>query len=341
MHASVATTPGWVTHPWVEASAATVHFGIANGPRGDWPALVEFVAALEELGYDAFWSSDHPVPSAGCWTTLAGLATTTSRLRLGSLVACLYYQNPVVLARTALDIDAMSAGRLVVGLGIGDIEREFAQMGIPWRGTRERQEALDETLGLLRYLWGEVPEPPAPRYFSISAPPLLPGPVQRPRIPLLIAGGGEKVTLRQVAQHADASNFGEHAYTGGVQGDDAIHGRIAALARHCHHFNRPLESVLRTHTTYPLIIAASASEVAGKVERFVPQWVRDLARDTIVAGTPATAIAHFDHLIAAGLQYFIAFVYGNDLETVRLLAEEVIPEVRHRKAAARGVVVEH
>ena len=79
MLASAVNTSRWVTHPWVEDSAAEVRFGIANGPRGDWPALSEFVAALEELGYDAFWSSDHPVPSAGCWTTLAALAATTQR----------------------------------------------------------------------------------------------------------------------------------------------------------------------------------------------------------------------------------------------------------------------
>ena len=91
MGASAPTVPGWVTHPWVAESASDVRFGVANGPRGDWPALAEFVATLEELGYDSFWSSDHPVPSAGCWTTLAGLAATTTRLRLGSLVACIYY----------------------------------------------------------------------------------------------------------------------------------------------------------------------------------------------------------------------------------------------------------
>jgi hypothetical protein len=58
--------PGWVTHPWVAASSAEVCFGVANGPRGEWPALVEFVASAEALGCDSFWSSDHPVPSAGC-----------------------------------------------------------------------------------------------------------------------------------------------------------------------------------------------------------------------------------------------------------------------------------
>src|SRR5919112_3709276 len=161
MVTSAEILPGWVTHPWVEESAADVRFGVANGPRGDWPALSEFVAALEGLGFDSFWSSDHPVPSAGCWTTLAVLAATTKRIRLGSLVVCIYYQNPVVLARTTLDVDEMSGGRLVVGLGIGDIEREFVQMGIPWRGTPERQEALEETIGLLQHLWGEELAPAA------------------------------------------------------------------------------------------------------------------------------------------------------------------------------------
>ena len=338
MLASSAIPPGWVTHPWVEDSGGDVRFGVANGPRGDWSALSEFVAALEELDFDSFWSSDHPVPSAGCWTTLAGLAATTKRIRLGSLVACIYYQNPVVLARTALDIDVMSGGRLVVGLGIGDIEREFSQMGIPWRSTPERQQALDEAIGLLRQLWGETPTPPAQKHFAVSAPPLPPGPAQHPRIPLLIAGGGEKVTLRQVAQHADASNFGEHAYTGGVQGEEAIGRRIAVLGQHCQTFVRPVESVLRTHTTYPLVIAASAADVADKIERFLPHWVRDITRDTIVAGTPADVIDHFERLVRAGLQYFIAFVYGNDLETIRLLAEEVVPEVRRRKTQAVAAV---
>jgi alkanesulfonate monooxygenase SsuD/methylene tetrahydromethanopterin reductase-like flavin-dependent oxidoreductase (luciferase family) len=338
MLASAAIPPAWVTHPWVEESAAEVRFGIANGPRGDWPALSEFVAALEELGFDSFWSSDHPVPSAGCWTTLAGLAATTKRIRLGSLVACIYYQNPVVLARTALDVDAMSGGRLVLGLGIGDIEREFVQMGIPWRSTRERQEALEERIILLRYLWGETPDLPELKHFAISAPPLSPGSVQQPRIPLLIAGGGEKVTLRQVAQHADASNFGEHAYAGGVQGEEAIIRRMEALDQHCASFDRPPNSVLRTHGTYPLIIAESNARVAEKVDRYLPAWVREITTQSIVAGTPDDAIAHFSRLLGAGLQYFIAFVYGNDLETIRLLAEEVVPEVRRLKAEAEAVV---
>jgi alkanesulfonate monooxygenase SsuD/methylene tetrahydromethanopterin reductase-like flavin-dependent oxidoreductase (luciferase family) len=140
-----------------------------------------------------------------------------------------------------------------------------------------------------------------------------------------------------VAQYADASNFGEHAYTGGVQGEEAIGRRIAVLDRHRQSFGRPSGSVLRTHTTYPLVIARTAGHLTEKIERFLPFWVRDLTRDTIVAGTPTEVIAHFQRLMRAGLQYFIAFIYGNDLETLRLLAEEVVPEVRRLKSETEAV----
>jgi alkanesulfonate monooxygenase SsuD/methylene tetrahydromethanopterin reductase-like flavin-dependent oxidoreductase (luciferase family) len=328
----------WVTHPWVRDNAAEVRFGIANGPRGDWPALREFASAAEELGFDAFWSSDHPVLSPGCWTTLAALAATTRRIRLGSLVACIDYLHPVVLARTALDIDQISGGRLVLGLGIGDFEHEYAQMSIPWRSTKERQATLGALVELLRYLWGDQPKAPT-ALLGIDAPPLRPGPSQRPRIPILIAGGGERITLRQVAQYADASNFGEHAYTGGVQEANAVLSRMQALERHCAAFGRPSDSVLRTHTTYPLIIADSPSRLGQKLDRFLPSWVREITKESLVAGTPEVVAAHFNRLVGSGLQHFIAFVYGNDLDTMRLLAEQVVPEVRRFRAETLSMAV--
>ena len=97
--------------------------------------------------------------------------------------------------------------------------------------------------------------------------------------------------------------------------------------------------MLRTHTTFPLVIAKTAGNLTEKIERFLPAWVRELTRDTIVAGTPTDVIAHFERLMRAGLQYFIAFVYGNDVETIRLLAEEVVPEVRRLKSETETVAV--
>jgi alkanesulfonate monooxygenase SsuD/methylene tetrahydromethanopterin reductase-like flavin-dependent oxidoreductase (luciferase family) len=178
--------PTWVTHPWVEAGHAAISFGIVNGPRTDRHALADFVRQIEALGMDGFWLSDHPVLYPDCWVALAALADQTTRIRLGSLVACVAYRNPVVLARMAADIDALSNGRLVVGLGMGDIPDEFQQMGIVLRSVRERQEMLDETVGILRWLWGDTSTPPVGRHYNVTATPLKPGPVQRPRIPILM-----------------------------------------------------------------------------------------------------------------------------------------------------------
>jgi hypothetical protein len=74
--------------------------------------------------------------------------------------------------------------------------------------------------------------------------------------------------------------------------------------------------------------------VAEKIERFLPPWVREITRETIVAGTPAEVVVHYRRLVRAGFQYFIAFVYGNDVETIRLLAEQVVPEIRHLQTEA-------
>ena len=123
------TTTSWQTHPWVTAGADRARFGIVKGPVEDWRALAEFVPHLEAFGFDSYWLSDHPMFSVDCWTTLAAVAATTQRIRLGSQVSCVYYRNPALLAGIVADVDRISAGRLVLGLGIGDLPDEFTQLG--------------------------------------------------------------------------------------------------------------------------------------------------------------------------------------------------------------------
>src|SRR6516165_10519060 len=191
---------------------------------------------------------------------------------------------------------------------------------------------LDETARTLRWLWGDAPAAPASRHYSVSAEPLNPPPVQRPRIPILIAGGGERVTLRQVAEHADASNFGQHHWTGAVQGEESVQRRLAALRGWCERLGRPYDSVLKTNTTFPLIIADTRSAVADKLNQYVPLFKRAITTESIVAGTPEEVIAHYAPLVSAGLQHFVAMVYGRDIDTVRQLAERVLPELRDLQA---------
>src|SRR5579872_5204557 len=147
------------THPWVAAGQSSIRFGIllCQWPR-ERPALIELAQQVESLGFDSCWACDHPIFSGGdCWTTLAALATVTNAVRLGSLTSCVYYRSSALLARMAADVDRLSNGRLILGLGIGDAAEEFAQLGLPFRGVRERQQVLEETIQIVRGLWGEAP----------------------------------------------------------------------------------------------------------------------------------------------------------------------------------------
>src|ERR1019366_3545420 len=129
-------------------------------------------------------------------------------------VSGICYRNPVLLARMAADVDRASHGRLVLGLGIGDDPGEFEKLGIPFPGTRERQAMLEETIQIVQGLWRGETLTFQGTHFQVQQATGYPLPVQHPRVPLLIGGGGERVTLRQVAQYADMSNFGPHIWTG-------------------------------------------------------------------------------------------------------------------------------
>src|SRR5262249_1197706 len=108
-------------------------------------ATIEWAQAMEELGYDSFWLRDHPARAPeDPFTYLAAIAAVTRRSRLGTLVACVQFRRPVLLARVAADVDRLSNGRLVLGLGAGWDRTEFAQMGLPLPSPRDRLDALEE-----------------------------------------------------------------------------------------------------------------------------------------------------------------------------------------------------
>ena len=325
-------TPTQGTHPWVAEGERRIRFGIAWGaqdPSSTWTETRDFVQMVEGLGFDSYWAIDHPsapVSGADCWTTLAVLATSTRTIRLGPLVSCVYYRHPVVLARMAADVDRLSDGRLVLGLGIGDNEPEFDRLGIPLPPASERQQVLDETIQIVRGVWGAEPFTFEGRHFRVSEGYVRPGPAQQPYVPLLIAGGGERGTLPRVARHADASNFGAHRNIGGAFTMDDVVRKLDVLRSRCEEHGRPYDSVLRTHTTMPLFLAETDAALEAKLAS-VPQMARERFAPSTVAGTPRDAVSYFRTLVEAGLRYFITFIYPKDAETVRLLAEQVVPEV--------------
>jgi alkanesulfonate monooxygenase SsuD/methylene tetrahydromethanopterin reductase-like flavin-dependent oxidoreductase (luciferase family) len=312
-------------HPWVAEARQRVSFGaMILSSRDLSPGTVDFARRLEQLGFSSLFIADHPLGNGDCWTTLAAFAVATRTIRLGTLVCCVYYRPAELLARHAADVDRLSGGRLTLGLGIGDAPSEFEQMGLRYPPVPERQRALDDTIQIVRGLWGEQPFSYEGELGTLRGANVRPGPVQQPRVPILIAGGGEKVTLRKVARYADVSNFGEHETVGTATTLDDVRRKFDALRRHCDELGRDYESILRTHITLPLVMARDRAAVEAKYLR-VPERRRSGQASSLKALTPEEAVAYYRGLADAGMQHFVIGLLPDDVETAELVAEKVMP----------------
>src|SRR5688572_29984417 len=184
-----------------------------------YDTLLKVAKATEELGFDAFFRSDHYYPIIGgdglpgptdAWVTLAGLARDTSRIRLGTLLTAATFRLPGPLAISVATVDQMSGGRVELGLGAGWYDAEHAAYGIPFPGTRERFERLEEQLEVVTGLWAT---PPGERFshdgahYRLTDSPALPKPVQSPRPPVIVGGKGPRRTPALAARFADEFNI--------------------------------------------------------------------------------------------------------------------------------------
>src|SRR5487761_1537967 len=185
----------------------------------DYATLRRVALATEELGFDAFFRSDHylkmgdasglPGPSDS-WATLAGLAVETSRIRLGTLMTAATFRLPGPLAITVAQVDQMSGGRVELGIGTGWFEREHAAYGIPFPPLGERFDRLAEQLEIITGLW-TTPEGSTfsfeGTHYQLADSPALPKPAQRPRPPVIIGGHGPRRTPALAARYADEFNI--------------------------------------------------------------------------------------------------------------------------------------
>ena len=325
-------------HPWVAEADRGVRFGVqlVVGPE----ALSNLLATgrlVEALGFDGLFIFDHPSLQADPWTSLSALAGVTERVRLGSVVNCVAYRHPAHLARLAADLDNLSSGRLMLGLGIGWLEPEFRAFDVPFRPAPERHAMLEEALAIIQGAWGPEPFSFAGRFFRTEALRIEPPPVQRPRPPIMIGGNGERVTLRHVARSADACNVSELREVDGrmeaVGGADTVRRKLQALDRHCADVGRPPAEVLRTHFTLRLIVAPTDQAAESKLARMRGQGstspaTRRAQPSALVTGAPERVAAHYQALVAVGVRYFVVQVDSADHETLRLLATEVMPRLR-------------
>jgi alkanesulfonate monooxygenase SsuD/methylene tetrahydromethanopterin reductase-like flavin-dependent oxidoreductase (luciferase family) len=326
-----ATRPTRVTHPWVAQASETIRFGLAYGPRSDWQECRDLIQEAEALGFDSYWTMDHPTSGMDCWSLLSALAVTTSTIRLGVAVSCVLYRPPALLARMAADVDRLSRGRLILGLGIGNHEKEFTKLGIPFLPVRERQEALAETLEIVEGLWGSTPFTYTGKHFQVHEATIRPGPVQQPHVPVLVAGGGEQVTLRQVAQFADVASFGADKWAGSALTPTDIMRKYSVLRQHCTTLGRDYDSILRSYSGVPVLVAETRARLQAKLAA-IPAHIRQSYATSTVAGTPEEVCSYYQTLVNAGVRYFIVGLFGNDRDTVRLLARSVMPHLTTSQA---------
>jgi F420-dependent oxidoreductase-like protein len=295
-----------------------------------YDTLLAIARATEELGFDAFFRSDHyinfgegdglPGPS-DAWTTLAGLARDTNRIKLGTLVTPVTFRYPGPLAISVANIDAMSGGRAELGLGAGWNDVEHLAYGIPFPSTAERFEMLEEQLAIITGLWGT----PAGerfgyegRHYRLADSPALPKPVQQPRPPIVMGGWGAKKTPRLAARYADEFNlpFAPFAFW------DDVNGKVSAA---CEAVGRDPASLLRSIA----IVAAVGSDDA-EVDRRAKAIGHDPAqlREAAAGGTPEQVVDRLLEFREAGAsRAYLQILDMTDLDHLALIAEHVLPHV--------------
>ncbi|HEX8940331.1 MAG TPA: LLM class flavin-dependent oxidoreductase [Candidatus Limnocylindrales bacterium] len=292
----------------------------------DWPSLLEVGRRADALGYDSLWAWDHLYPIIGDphgpfyegWLTITAWAMATEHVRLGLMVGANPYREPTLVAKMATTLDHISGGRAYLGIGAAWNQQEAHDFGIAFgSGPPERLRWLDEALPVMRgMLDGTEPSAAGRRYHAdhVRNDPL---PVQR-HLPILVGGGGERVTLKLVAKYADANNVG-----GTVE--DVRH-KDEVLRRHCEAVGRDHREIERTTGIGVVVIRDSRAEARRVFDRLFEhnRIARHWTEQPV--GTPEDVAAHLAPYLEIGYRHLVAgHPAPYDEESMTRLAREVRP----------------
>ncbi|MBW9092258.1 LLM class F420-dependent oxidoreductase [Microbacterium jejuense] len=287
-----------------------------------------FAQTAELLGFDGFFRSDHylhmgdgsglPGPT-DAWTTLAGLARETSRIRLGTLVSSVTYRVPGLLAIQVAQVDAMSHGRAELGLGTGWFEREHRAYGIPFPA--KRFDLLEEQLQIVTGLWATPVGGSysfAGAHYELTDAPALPKPVQE-RVPVIVGGGGPRRTPELAARFATEFNIG-------FQPEPVIAEKFTGVRAACERVGRDPGS-LKLSVALPTLAAASDSELDRRAAN-IGRTVDELRRDVDIVGGRDEIVAKVERLAALGAQrVYFQLMDLQDVSHVEYLGTEVLPHL--------------
>jgi F420-dependent oxidoreductase-like protein len=280
----------------------------------------------EECGFEGFFRSDHYLTMGGdglpgptdSWVALGALAVQTSRIRLGTMVTSATFRLPGPLAISVAQVDAMSGGRVELGIGAGWYEREHAAYGIPFPPVGERFDRLEEQLEIITGLWTA---PPAGfsfsgKHYTVSDSPALPRPVQSPRPPVIVGGSGPRRTPALAARFADEINVPFRAASEVA----AMYGRVRAA---CDSIGR---APLVQSTAVTVVCGRTADEVRRRSEAAGDASSR--VGEGAAVGSPAEVVEQLGAYLEAGAsRLFLQLVDMRDLDQIDLIAAEVAPQL--------------
>jgi F420-dependent oxidoreductase-like protein len=282
----------------------------------------------EDAGFDGFFRSDHYVGAGGggrpgptdSWVTLGALAVQTSRIRLGTLVSSATFRLPGPLAVSVAQVDAMSGGRVELGLGGGWFEREHTAYGIPFPPVGERFDRLEEQLEIITGLWtADGPYSFAGRHYRLSDSPALPKPVQSPRPPIIVGGGGPKRTPALAVRYADEFN-----------------APFTPVARTARLFERVRAAAEAAGRARPPALSAAVVLCCGRDDAEVARRAAAIGRSVeemretggTVVGTPDEVVGQISRYAEAGAtRVYLQTLDLHDLDHVELVASAVAPQL--------------
>ncbi|MGB3352393.1 MAG: LLM class F420-dependent oxidoreductase [Mycobacterium sp.] len=308
-------------------------------PVDQWRVMSDLATYVDEGDiWDSLWVYDHfhtvPMPTNEAtheaWSLMAAFAATTSRIKLGQMCTAMSYRNPAYLAKVAATADIISGGRVQMGIGGGWYEHEWRAYGYGFPSAGVRLARLDEGVQIMRDAWRDGAVTFNGKHYQVDGAIVAPKPLQDEGIPLWIAGGGEKVTLRIAAKYAQYTNF--------TAEPEGFAHKSQILAEHCRDVGTDFGSIVRS-ANVNAVVGASESEVKDRLAQVrsrISGLTGDSAADAMLnsmstpqggSGTPEQLIESLQKLKDLGCEYVICYFpeAAYDRSSIDLFAQEVIP----------------
>ncbi|MCB0931770.1 MAG: LLM class F420-dependent oxidoreductase [Mycobacterium sp.] len=307
-------------------------------PENHWPVMRDLALNADRGPWDSLWVYDHfhtvPMPTDEAtheaWTLMAAYAATTSRIKLGQMCTAMSYRNPAYLAKVAATTDIISGGRVQMGIGGGWYEHEWRAYGYGFPSAGVRLARLDEGVQIMRDAWRDGRVSFEGKHYQVDGAIVAPKPLQPNGIPLWIAGGGEKVTLKIAAKYAQYTNFSGNP--------EEFARKSAILAEHCRTVGTEFGTIVRS-ANVNAIVGSSEADVAERLQRVRDRLAGvcgEAAADAMMAmnqapgnatGTVEQVIDSLSRLRGLGCDYVILYFpeAAYDRSGIELFEREVIP----------------